>query len=427
MSAESDLSDAADGARSPSDHSLLRAFVEAGAEDAFSELVRRHVGMVHASALRQTGRADLAEEVVQAVFILLARKAATFDPDVLLGGWLFRSVRFAANDLLKAERRRQFRETTAYAMKQHADAVEAATGPGTSGEDLWKQVAPEIDGCLSQLGETDRAAILLRFFEEKSFPEVGQALRLSEEAARKRVNRALEKLQSLLQRRGVTATALGLGGVLTSQAAGTTSLAAVPAGLAPKVAGVALAAQAGATPTSTAAALARSVATRWAWVQAKAWLWSLATAVGLGVVATGWLLTSPGGPWRPGADGAARQDDYRVAGFPEAAPVHAVIADLQAAVLRGDVTAVAARVQFPLQVHSPEGSRWVPDAATLATEFPRIFTPEVRAALAKCPRSALFSSPQGVMVGSGDLWIAPKTKDDPEPRITSINLKSPSR
>lgn len=407
-----------------SDYSLLRAYVDGGSEAAFTELVGRYVGMVHASALRQTGRSDLAEDVVQAVFILLARKATTFDPQVLLGGWLFRSVRFAANDLLKAERRRQFRETVAYTMKEQADKVTELAGPGKTDSDLWTQVAPEIDGCLGQLGETDRMAILLRFFEDKSFPEVGAALRLSEEAARKRVNRALEKLQSLLQRRGLTASALGLGTLLSAQAAGSVSTAAAPVGLGTKVASVALAAKAGTAAPAAVTSLAQSVATKWAWVQAKAWIWGVGTVAAVGTAA-GVLLTQLPSQSDSTSSGASRSaDDYRVAGFPDARQVHAVIAELQAAVARGDAKAVSEHVRFPLRLNSATGITQIPDAATFAAEFNQIFPPEVRSALAKCPRSALFSSAEGVMIGSGDLWLAPAAPGSTEPRLAAINLKA---
>jgi len=414
----------------PSDYSLLRAYVDEGSEGAFTELVGRYLGMVHASALRQTGRPDLAEEVSQAVFILLARKASSFDPKVFLGGWLFRSVRFAANDLLKAERRRQFRETAAYHMKdQEEKAVEAgAAGPG--GDVLWTQVAPELDGCLSELGEKDRVAILLRFFEDKSFPEVGQALRLSEEAARKRVNRALDKLQGLLQRRGLTATALGLGSLLSAKAAGSVSASAMPAGLGSKVAGVAIAANSGAitaTSATSAATLAKAVASHWGWMQAKVWILGVATVAVVGVVAGVVVNRVPAvsperGPWVVGA-----REDYRVAGFPDARKVHTMIAELQAAVARGDARAVATHVRFPLRVNTAGGVVTVADPAALAAGFDQLFPAEVRAVLAKCPRAALFSSHEGVMIGSGDLWVTPAAADDPEPRLAVINIKPSGR
>lgn len=411
--------------QTPADYVLLRAYVDEGSEAAFTELVRRYVGMVHASAVRQTGRPDMAEDVVQAVFILLARKASSFDPGVLLGGWLYRSVRFAANDLLKAERRRQFRETVAYTMKEQDDKVAEVAGAGKPDEELWNQVAPELDGCLAQLGETDRMAILLRFFEDKSFPEVGETLRLSEEAARKRVTRALDKLQGLLQRRGLTATALGLGTLLSAKAAGSVSAAAVPVGLSGKVAGVALAAKAGSV--APAATLAQSVASQWAWVNAQVWLWSAGAVAAVGTVATVAVTQLPG--WRDsaGRTAAVMREDYRVAGFPDARKVHAVIEELQEAIARGDTRTVAARVRYPLRVNTSEGARLVPDAAALLADFERIFPLEIRAALAKCPRSALFSSPEGVMVGSGDVWLAPATPENPEPRLAVINLKPTRR
>lgn len=420
------MSGETNAAQPPADYKLLRAYVDEGSESAFTELVSRYVGMVHASALRQTGRPDLAEEVVQAVFILLARKAGSFDPQVLLGGWLFRSVRFAANDLLKAERRRQFRETIAFTMKEQEDKLAGSPAAGQSEEDLWSQVAPELDGCLAQLGETDRMAILLRFFEDKSFPEVGNALRLSEEAARKRVNRALDKLQFLLQRRGLTASALGLGSLLSAQAASSVSSAAVPVGLGTKVAGVAIAAKAGTAASTSVSSLVQALATKWAWVHAKAWIWSAGVVATVGTVA-GVLLTQLPAENNPLGAHRGNKDDYRVAGFPDATRVHAVIAELQADVARGDSRAVAARVRFPLRLNSGGGVTVIPDATTFIADFDQIFSPEIRAALAKCPRSALYSSPQGVMIGSGDLWIAPAVSGNAEPQIAAINLKSAGR
>ena len=410
-----------------SDHELLRAYVEVGSEPAFTELVQRYVGMVHASALRQTGRSDLAEEVVQAVFILLARKAETFDDQVLLGGWLFRSVRFAASDLLKAERRRQFRETVAYSMKAQEDALDPISCAGPSATtDSWTHIAPELDGCLAQLGETDRAAILLRFFEEKSFPEVGTALRLTEEAARKRVTRAMGKLQTLLVHRGVTASVLGLGSLLSTQAAANTAQAAVPVGLGLKAATVALAAKSSAAWATPAAALAKSVGHHWLWVQLKPWLFGAAALITAGTM-TAALVDLSGRIRQPSVRATPMRADYRSAGFPDADRVHAVIGELQAAVARGDVDAVATRVRFPFRLNTGSEARVIPDATAFSASYAAIFTPEIRATLAKCPRAALFSNLKGVMIGSGDLWLAPVSPDNPEPRLAAINLKATGR
>jgi RNA polymerase sigma factor (sigma-70 family) len=171
------------------DFELLRAYVERQSEPAFTELVERHKGLVYASALRQTGDPSLAEEITQAVFTVLARKAASLRRETVLSGWLFRATRFAAADALKRERRRIRREIEAMNRSdQNQPPDEAALA--------WREIAPVLDESLARLGETDRHALLLRFFERKTLTEVGAALGLSEEASRKRVDRALYKLRS---------------------------------------------------------------------------------------------------------------------------------------------------------------------------------------------------------------------------------------
>lgn len=195
------------------DTDLLRAYVERDAESAFTAIVERHKGLVYASALRQTRDAGLAEEITQVVFIILARKAATLKPGVILSGWLFRATRFAASDALKKERSRMLREHEAVLMSSsdidlHSEEAVA-----------WQEIAPVLDESLSRLGEVDRHALLLRFFEQKKLVDVGRALGLSEEAARKRVQRALEKLRGLLGQRGVVVPSALLATVLLTNAA----------------------------------------------------------------------------------------------------------------------------------------------------------------------------------------------------------------
>src|SRR6185436_5938764 len=106
------------------DFELLRAYSEKGSEGAFSELVERYKGLVYASALRQTNNASLAEEVTQAVFVVLARKAGTLKPGIILSGWLFRATRFAASDVLKGERRRLRREQETIAVNSDSPSQE---------------------------------------------------------------------------------------------------------------------------------------------------------------------------------------------------------------------------------------------------------------------------------------------------------------
>ena len=211
------------------DAELLSRYAEEHSEAAFAELVRRRVDLVYAVARRQCGGdAQLAEEVTQRVFADLARKAKTLAGRMVISGWLYRSVHFAASDAVRAERRRRVREQEDFLMK------EATTGPGggRGGEESvgTERLRPLLDAALGELREADRDAVALRFLEERSWAEVAGALGLREDAARKRVARALDALQGLLARRGITSTAAALGVALGGQAG-----VAAPAGLAASV------------------------------------------------------------------------------------------------------------------------------------------------------------------------------------------------
>ncbi len=195
------------------DVELLHRYVESGSEVAFAAIVERYKGLVYASALRQTRSPDMAEEITQAVFIILARKASTLRRDAILSGWLFRTTCFAARDALKIERRRQRREQEASLM--NPDQANLSTDEHA----LWQEIAPVLDESLLRLDETDRYALLLRFFEQKKLAEVARVLGLSEDGARKRVERALQKLRTLLGQRGVAVPAAILVAVLSANAA----------------------------------------------------------------------------------------------------------------------------------------------------------------------------------------------------------------
>jgi RNA polymerase sigma factor (sigma-70 family) len=210
------------------DATLLRSYVEERSETAFAELVRRHLSLVYYAALRQTGEAVLAEDVTQTVFCELARRAASLDGRPVLAGWLYTNTRFAAQHARRAEARRRQREHTAHLMN------ELTQDSGRAAE--WETLRPVIDDALHTLEEREREAVLLRYFEGRPFEEIGTRLAWTEDATRKRVARALDKLQAVLARRGVTSTAAALGATLTGQAA-----MAAPAGLAASVTGVALA------------------------------------------------------------------------------------------------------------------------------------------------------------------------------------------
>ena len=206
------------------DGELLREYAANQSEEAFAELTRRHVDWVYSAALRQTGNHVMAQDVTQAAFIILARKASSLSRQTVLSGWLFRAIRYAVLDAHKLEKRRRHREQEAAHMEQTNSASESDVA--------WEQMAPVLDEALAGLGEKDRHAVLLRFFEKKSFGEIGAALGGNENSARVRVVRALEKLRGFFRRRGVAVSAMALGSALVSNA-----VQAAPPGLVFSLAG----------------------------------------------------------------------------------------------------------------------------------------------------------------------------------------------
>jgi RNA polymerase sigma factor (sigma-70 family) len=221
------------------DAELLRRYADEHSETAFAELVRRHLGLVYSVALRQVGGdPHLAEDVAQNVFTAVARKAALLVQRPALGGWLYRTTRYAAIDVVRAESRRRQREQEALMRDEPS--------PTDSLDREWEQLRPVLDRLIGDLAERDRDAVVLRFLENRPFAEIGRRLRLTENAARMRVERALEKLRRRLECEGVTSTRTALALALAHQAA-----TATPGGLAATVTGSALAA-AGAAGTTSA-------------------------------------------------------------------------------------------------------------------------------------------------------------------------------
>jgi len=205
---------------------LLRDYAETGSEEAFRTVVERHIGMVYGVASRQLKDRQLADEVTQAVFIALAKKAGRLPGKTIVAGWLFRAARFAAARIQRSESRRSYWENQAANMQASADANETA----------WEQIVPCLNDALADLSSADRAAIILRFFESKSFEEVGDSLGTTPAAAKMRLSRALEKLRQNFSRRGVVMPVAILMAALSTHAA-----QAAPPGLAAFIVSSALA------------------------------------------------------------------------------------------------------------------------------------------------------------------------------------------
>jgi RNA polymerase sigma factor (sigma-70 family) len=219
------------------DAELLRRYADDRDETAFAGLVQRYLTLVYGVALRKVaGDVALAEDVTQSVFADLARKAKALSRRMVITGWLFTSTQFAAAKAVRSAQRRRAREQEAYTMQEQNSE--------TTGVIDWERLRPTLDNLIGGLNERDREAVLLRFFEEQSFPVIGARLRISEDAARSRVDRALEKIKAQLARRGIASTSEAVALALAGQTIVVTS-----AGLAANVTSVALtgAATAGST------------------------------------------------------------------------------------------------------------------------------------------------------------------------------------
>lgn len=201
------------------DGELLGRYSEENSEESFGELVRRHVDLVYSAALRQVnGNAPLAQDIAQAVFSDLARKARTLQNRSTLAGWLYTSTHHAAANAIRSEQRRQTHEQEAHAMQ------ELLRNPGPELD--WESFRPLLDDAMQQLNEGDREVILLRYFQNRTYPDIGEQMGVGENGARMRAERALEKLRRVLSQRGLTTT----GAVATMLS--THAVIAAPAGLA---------------------------------------------------------------------------------------------------------------------------------------------------------------------------------------------------
>jgi RNA polymerase sigma factor (sigma-70 family) len=242
------------------DMALVRDYAARRSEPAFETLVGRYVNLVYSAATRQVRDPHLAGEITQTTFIILARKAGSLGPDTILPGWLHRTAVFVAADALKLQRRRA----------QHEQEAHMQSSPTEPENEAWRQIAPLLDAAIAGLNEKDRHAIMLRFFQNQSLRETGLAIGASEEAAKKRVNRALEKLRKIFTRHGIISTTDAIAGAISAN-----SIQAAPVALAKTVTAVAIAK--GATASASALTLIKGALKIMAWTKAK-------TAITTGVV-----------------------------------------------------------------------------------------------------------------------------------------------
>ena len=198
------------------DLDLLRQYATDGSQAAFTALVQRHVNLVYSAALRQIRSPHLAEEITQSVFADLARDAAKLKSDTILTAWLYQVARRTAIDAVRQESRRQLREQIAVEMNLMNAAAD------------WTHIEPLLDDAMAALSQTDRTAILLRYFENKPLAEVGAALGTSDDAAQKRVSRAVDQLREFFAKRKVAVGASGLAVLISANA-----VQSAPAGWSP--------------------------------------------------------------------------------------------------------------------------------------------------------------------------------------------------
>jgi RNA polymerase sigma factor (sigma-70 family) len=196
------------------DWSLLRQYLDTGSEAAFSKLMDRRMKLVYWTCRRDLNDDQLAEDATQAVFVLLVQKARSFNKGVSISSWLFQAARFISRDMIRREgTRKRYEEGAAQTMAYQSQ------------EEQWPIVERRLNEAIATLSTADQEAILLRYFDGLSLSEVAGEIGTTEDTARKRVNRAVERMRRFLTHKEVAVSSTALAALLASHPA-----KAVPAG-----------------------------------------------------------------------------------------------------------------------------------------------------------------------------------------------------
>jgi RNA polymerase sigma factor (sigma-70 family) len=274
------------------DIALLKQYAESHSEAAFSALVERYVHLVYSIALRQVGNPSHAEEISQAVFIILTQKAKSLGPRTILSGWLYQTARLTAANFMRSEIRRQQREQEAY--------MESLLTEPTP--NVWQQIAPLLDDAMGHLSEKDRNVFVLRYFQNKSAAEIGDALGIDSSTAQKRITRAVRRLRKFFAKRSVAHSAESITGAIS-----TNSVQGAPAGLAATISAAAVKSSAVAASTLT---LVKGALKLMAWAKMKtAAVVGIAALLAVGTTATFWHFHFGKDSWRSRFDSAYKLKD----------------------------------------------------------------------------------------------------------------------